>query len=144
MLNTQENTSLQLRTVVFKTDCYELHYQEKANRIIFTVLGFWKNEDVVSDLLHNLNETMALAQDGFTLIADLSAMVTHPQLLNALHIQLQKNLLNAGLAHGAYIEPNDKIATFQVEQTMQASQINLKRFTCLEEAEKWLNGVSHA
>ncbi|GAB3194968.1 hypothetical protein GCM10027293_04390 [Pontibacter aydingkolensis] len=139
MSQTNQHTTLKPITVVAKTDCYELLFNAETNRIYFTILGFWKNGDVVPDLLSDLNKALAITQKGFTLLADLSAMVTHPQQLNSLHIQLQKNISDAGLSCGAYVEPTDKIANFQIEQTIKTSQINLKRFGSLHEAEEWLN-----
>lgn len=142
MLNTHQDISLAPKTVVIKTDCYEIAYQEELNRLYFTVFGFWKNAEVVPDLLPDLQKAIKLVTRPFTLLADLSGMVTHPQQLNALHIEMQKALASAGLSHGAYVEPTDKIANFQIEQTIHTSQVNLSRFATIQEAEEWLKSVS--
>ena len=142
MSNIQEHASLKPTIAVAKTDCYELLYHEEFNRIYFAIKGFWKNADVVPDIAKDLNKALELTTPGFSILADMSGMVTHPQDLNALHIQLQKSLLSAGLVYGAYVESTDKIANFQVEQTIQISQINLKPFKSRQEAEEWLSGIS--
>lgn len=142
MSDTESYTNLKPITTVAKTDCYELLYQQQTNRIYFTIIGFWKNAAVVPDVVKDLSKALTLVQKGFSLLADMSAMVTHPQELNTLHIQLQIDILSAGLAYGAYVAPIDKIANFQVEQTMHDSQIDLKRFCTCQEAEDWLKSAS--
>ena len=142
MSNAQENIGSSSKAVISKTNCYELLYHAEANRVYFCIKGFWKNKTVVPDLLKDVQKALAHTQQGFTLLADFSAMVTHPQQLNALHVQLQKRFAEAGLSYGAYVEPLDKIANFQIEQTMQESGVELKRFGTAEEAEVWLNSIS--
>ncbi|MEJ8802570.1 hypothetical protein [Pontibacter sp. H249] len=144
MSDTQENITSPAKVVVSKNDCYELLYEADANRVHFTILGFWKNEHIVPELLNDLTDTLALSQSGYTLLADFSSMVTHPQQLNALHVKLQHKFIEANLSYGAYVEPLDKIANFQLDQTMEESQLKLKRFSALEDAEAWLNSVSPA
>lgn len=141
MSNVEENIIQSSGAVVAKTDCYELHYYEETNRIYFAIKSYWKNADVVPDLLKDLHKTVAIAQEGFALLADFSAMVTHPQQLNSLHIEAHKILMEAGFANGAYVEPTDKIAKFQIEQIVRESQINLHRFGTLQQAEEWLDHI---
>ncbi|MBC5994156.1 hypothetical protein [Pontibacter cellulosilyticus] len=142
MSNIQEHANLKSPIAVAKTDCYELLYREDFNRIYFKIIGFWKNAGVVPDITKDLDKALELTAAGFSLLADMSGMVTHPQELNELHTQLQKRLLTAGLAYGAYIESTDKIANFQLEQTIQTSQINLKPFKSHLEAEEWLRNIT--
>lgn len=142
MLNTNEDISLTPLAVVSKTDCYKIAYQADENRLYFTVFGFWKSTEVVPDLLTDIQKAIKLVKRPFTLLADLSGMVTHPQQLNTLHIEMQKALASAGLSHGAYVEPTDKIANFQIEQTILSSKVNMSRFSTFQKAEEWLKSVS--
>ncbi|WP_299818442.1 hypothetical protein [uncultured Pontibacter sp.] len=137
-----KNTDFDSKAVVAKTDCYEILYQKNKNRIYFTINGFWKSAEVVPDLLKDILHSTTLVRKGFTLLVNFGNMITHPQQLNTLHIEVQKLFVEAGLAYGVYIEPIDKIANFQVEQTVLASLIKLERFSTLPEAEERLESIS--
>lgn len=126
-------------TLIVSNECYELLYSNVNNRIYLTIKGFWKSRSKVPDFIPDLKKALKLAQTDFTLMADLRTMITHPQSVMSLHVEGYVLLKNAGMKKGANVEPDDRIATLQIEDTISQSDIPLKRFTSYTEAEEWLN-----
>lgn len=135
----QHTTSGESKTLVAQTKCYELLYNLSKNRIYLTINGFWKSRGIVSSFIPDLKKALQLTQPGFTLLADLRSMITHPQSVMALHIEGMTLIRQAGIRKGANIAPADHIATLQVEDTITQSHLPLRRFTSYSEAETWLD-----
>ncbi|WP_299758783.1 hypothetical protein [uncultured Pontibacter sp.] len=123
---------------VAKNKCYELLYMPAKNRVYLSIYGFWKSKSIVSEYLPDLQKVLHLVKPGFTLLVDTRTMITHPQPVMKLHIEAQMLLQDAGMAKGACVDPTDRIATLQVEDTLGASHLSLTRFNSFAEAESWL------
>ncbi|HEY4651188.1 MAG TPA: hypothetical protein VIG72_07225, partial [Pontibacter sp.] len=95
---------------VARNTCYDLIVDKAKNRIYFTIHGFWKNRESVPALLDDWKKSIALTQTGFTVLADMRTMITHPQDMNALHIAAQQLVIDAGVSQVANVLPTDKIA----------------------------------
>ena len=139
MYNTDPNTNPdESKIVVAQNDCYELIYDNSKNRIYFTVKGFWKNREAVPHLLDDLQKALRLAKPSFSLLTDLRTMLTHPQRLNSLHLEMHNLIQGGGLAKAAIVVPTDRIATLQVEEINSRSPMPSESFSSPVEAEKWL------
>lgn len=128
----------QTATLVAKNQCYELLYMPAKNRLYLSIFGFWKSRSAVSQYLSDLKEALTLVKPGFTLLLDLRTMITHPQSVMSLHIEALALLQEAGLKKGACVNPSDRIATLQVDDTIMQSHLASQRFTSYPEAEAWL------
>ncbi|GHA64506.1 hypothetical protein [Pontibacter akesuensis] len=140
MYTTNENTAQEKsKSLVAHNQCYELLYDHNSNRIYLTIKGFWKNKSVASTYLSDLKKAIQLTKPGFTLLLDLHTMITHPPLVLSLHVEAQKLLVAAGLKLAASVDPADHIASLQIEDMANQSQMPIKRFSSLVEAEIWIN-----
>lgn len=135
----QNSAPGETKTLVAHTPYYELMYNYSKNRIYLVIKGFWKNKEVVPLFLEDLQKALTLTTPGFTLLTDLSTMLTHPPRLSMLHIQAQNLVQAAGLGKAVRVIPSDRIATLQVEDISTKSLMPSKNFTSLQEAERWLN-----
>ncbi|WP_276498374.1 hypothetical protein [Pontibacter litorisediminis] len=126
------------KTLIVKNQCYELLYHPQKNRVYLNIYGFWKGRNHVPDYLSDLKKALALVQLNFTLLLDLRTMITHPQDVMRLHIEGLEVLQAGGLRKSACVDPSDRIANLQVEDTLVKSHLSSKRFTSYSEAEAWL------
>ncbi|PRY15015.1 hypothetical protein CLV24_103254 [Pontibacter ummariensis] len=142
MYSTDKDTaSTKINTLIAKNQCYELLYHSESNRLYLTIKGFWKSMDAVPELLSDVRKALQLVNPAFTLLADYGAMITHPQRLNKLHVEVQRQIKEAGLARAATIVPTDRIATLQLDEIISQSQTPFSRFDSYEEADAWLDNV---
>ncbi|WP_266203635.1 hypothetical protein [Pontibacter kalidii] len=133
---TQENSKL----LVARNKCYELLYMPLKNRIYLHIFGFWKSKSQAPEYYPDLQKALALMQPGgFSLLLDLRTMITHPQAVMGKHIEALGLLKEAGLRKAACVDPADRIASLQVNDTIVQSHLSTKRFTSYSEAEAWLN-----
>jgi hypothetical protein len=117
---------------------YELFYAPHKNRLYLSIFGFWKNADLVPDYVADLTKAQALLQPAFTLLLDLRTMITHPPAIMGLHVEILELLQIAGLKKCACVDPSDRIATLQIEDTLVQSHLPSERFSTYLEAEAWL------
>ncbi|MEJ8757564.1 hypothetical protein WG947_11175 [Pontibacter sp. H259] len=122
--------------------CYELMVDRAKNRIYFSILGYWKNKDVVPAFLEDWKKAVALTQPGFTVLTDMRLMITHPQELHELHLAAQKFVMEAGVKHVANVLPVDKIANLQANSISSTIKFPSQNFNTCEEAETWLNQLT--
>jgi hypothetical protein len=127
------------KIIIAQNSCYEIMYESVLNRIYLTVKGFWKNKEAVPEYLEDVQKALKLTQPGFSLLSDMSTMITHPQRLSSLHLEVHKLLKQAGLTKAASVEPTDRIATLQVEDICNKSQFPCRVFASCSDAEVWLN-----
>ena len=122
--------------------CYTLAYNQALNRIQFSVNGFWKNREAVPAFLKDWKAVLQLVKPNFTLLSDLRTMITHPQEIGGLHVEVQNLLKEAGLLQGACITPHDKIAALQITSIAKQSGMPSRSFTNITEAQAFLDSIS--
>ena len=127
------------KTLIAHNKCYELLYAPYKNRLYLSIFGFWKNLDQIPSYTADLKKAQALLQPGFTLLLDLRTMITHPQVIMGLHVEVLELLRTAGLKKCACVDPTDRIAALQVEDTLVQSHLSSNRFSTHAEAEAWLD-----
>lgn len=127
------------RQQVARNSCYEIDYDGIRNRLNFSILGYWKNQDSVPDYLTDWDKALQLVSSGFTLLVDMRTMITHPQELNSLHEESQRKMKVAGLNRIAYVMPTDKIASLQVADIIKRAEVPVHHFKTFEAAQRWLD-----
>ncbi|MBC5774559.1 hypothetical protein H8S95_10850 [Pontibacter sp. KCTC 32443] len=127
---------------IAQNTCYALVVDKAKNRIYFTIHGYWKNKEAVPAFLDDWKRSVALTQSGFTILTDMSTMITHPQELAELHLIAQKMVIDAGVRNVANVLPSDKIANLQANSFTTNSSLPYRNFSSIEEAETWLNQLS--
>lgn len=137
----QHTNPKEYKVQVAKNSCYDLCYDGLINRIYFTIHGFWKNRDGVSEFLTDWEKALSLAKPGFTILTDMRTMITHPQELTSLHCEAQSMVLEAGVRNIAHVMPLDKIAYLQVQSIYERIDLPSKNFHTKEEADQWLGIV---
>ena len=143
MNNTDQHINPKEQLVqVALNDCYMMCYDKAKNRICFTIYGFWKNKECVSDFITDWQKALSISKPGFTCITDMRTMITHPQELSSLHIQAYKLLTDAGVKKVAHVMPTDKIAYLQVHSIYEKSSLPAKAFTNYEQADEWLDFIT--
>ena len=117
---------------------YKLVVSPEKNRAYLTIIGYWRNKDVVPDYLKDWATAAASLKRGFTLLTDASQMKTHPKDVMTLHEQAQALILKAGVVKVAEIMKDD-IAEIQLNVVARTTQLPKKNFKTAEEGEKWLD-----
>lgn len=125
--------------IIRQTSCYTLAYDASRVRLYYSILGYWKNEASVADLLTDWDKALSLVVPGFTLLADMRTMITHPQKLLKLHEKVHQKVAKAGVSKVANVLPADKIASLQVAAITTGTKIPLRNFDSLDEAMQWLD-----
>jgi hypothetical protein len=137
----QHTDSKEYKVQIAKNSCYDMCYDGLENRIYFTIHGFWKNKDGLSELLIDWGKALLMAQSEFTILADMSTMITHPQELNSLHLEVHAMIREAKVRNIAYVMPSDKIAYLQVQSLHERTNLPSKSFPVKEKAKQWLDIV---
>lgn len=122
--------------------CYDILYDSPKNRIYFTIYGYWKNKECVSEFINDWTKALDIVKPGFTILTDMRTMITHPQELSNLHQESHTMVLDAMVTKVAHIMPTDKIAYLQVHSIHESTNLPSKNFQDVEEAEQWLNMVT--
>ena len=117
---------------------YKIEISREKNRAYLTILGFWKNTDIVPDYLIDWARSTSMLSKGFTLLTDASQMKTHTQDVRMLHEQAQAILLKAGVSKVAEIL-EDQIAEMQLDSIAKTTNFPKKTFRNVQDAEKWLD-----
>lgn len=140
MNNLKNDTSYNSTKVqVADNVCYTILYSSAANRIYLTLKGFWKNTECVPLYLQDLQKTLALTTDGFTILTDLQNMVTHPQEMKTIHEEAHLMVMEAGVSQVAHVVSEDKIANLQTNAIIQNSGLPVTNFTSIADADAWLD-----
>lgn len=114
-------------------------YDEVKNRVYFTVHGFWKNIECIPDFIPDWKKILTLVKPGFTILTNLSTMITHPKEVSKVHEDAHKLLSEAGVKKVARIMPADKIAYLQVLSMHENVYLPSKSFNSEGEADQWLD-----
>lgn len=127
---------------VAQNSYYDLKIDKAKNRIYFTIHGFWKNKEAVPSLIEDWEKCVNLTKSGFTILTDMTSMITHPQDLNELHMAAQKLVMDAGVKQVANVLPSDKIASLQANSFTDHSTLPFRNFKTCQEAEAYLNQIN--
>ncbi|MFD2513979.1 hypothetical protein ACFSRY_08890 [Pontibacter locisalis] len=140
MYSTDKHTAPETSIIqIAKTDCYELQYDELSNRIYLTLLGYWKDKEVVPEYLNDWQKAIKLTRPDFSLLLDMRTMITHPPSLNSLHLEVHNLIKDNSASQIALLEPIDRIATLQIQQIIAQCDMQISSFLNADEAEEWLN-----
>ncbi|MDO6390723.1 hypothetical protein Q4E40_11345 [Pontibacter sp. BT731] len=124
---------------VVRNACYEIGYDGIRNRLYLSILGFWKNTDIVPDFLKDWDGALQLVSPGFTLLIDMRTMITHPQQLCSMHEEAQRKMRAAGPSRIANVMPLDKIASLQAADSIKKIELPFQLFETSETAQHWLD-----
>jgi len=118
---------------------YKLAYDKHLNRVYFNMRGFWKSPEVVPHYLQDWFRALKQTEEGFSLLVDVSQMVTHPTALRQLHEKAIELSVIAGVSDIAEITPHDRIALLQTSSMAGKAKVRFSSFAHKAEAEAWLN-----
>ncbi|WP_051359788.1 hypothetical protein [Adhaeribacter aquaticus] len=118
---------------------YEFSYDPAKNRLYFKFLGYWKSPDVVPDYLQEWGHVIKLTKPGFTIVADVRNMITHPREVKQLHEKAIDLCIIAGVSHIAEVTPADKIAVLQTTGMADKAQLSYNRFPDVASADAYLD-----
>ncbi|MDJ1486091.1 hypothetical protein QNI16_36755 [Cytophagaceae bacterium YF14B1] len=124
---------------IAKTPQYEIAIDETKNRVYLKVLGYWRNAESVANYISDWRKTLALLKPNFTLLTDLTTMLTHPAEVLGIHKQAQELLTENGLRHTAEVAPKDFVTAFQLSKVAKSSQMPVRQFPTVAEAEAFLD-----
>jgi hypothetical protein len=127
------------RQQIARNKCYEIAYSEAKNRIYYSILGFWKNEESVPDFFADWDRALQVATSGFDLVVDMRTMITHPQQLNRFHEEALQKVQKSGVSRMANIMPLDRIASLQAAEIIKWAGLASHNFDTCEDADKWLD-----
>ncbi len=120
---------------------YAIVIDEAKNRVYLSIFGYWRNAESVANYIPDWNKTIKLLKPGFTLLTDLSTMLTHPAEVTHIHRQAQELITEKGLRFTAEIKPKDSVTAFQLTKVAKQSQMPVKQFTTSAEAESYLDSL---
>lgn len=135
----QHTTPIEYKVQIAMNSCYDMLFDGTKNRVYFTIHGFWKNRESVSEFLSDWSKAVGLTRPGFSVLIDLRTMITHPQELNSLHQEAHTLVMKAGVKKVANVMPFDKIAYLQIQSLEEGTNLPTKNFNTFEEAEQWLD-----
>lgn len=73
-----------------------------------TLIGFWKNTSDVPDYIEDIRKATSQLSKGYTVLTDVSKMVTPPQKVWELHLVDQGVVIAGGLSKTAEVLPKNK------------------------------------
>ena len=120
---------------------YELNYNAAHNQIYWKVKGYWASVNVVPNMEKDWDAILAQVKNpGFKILADLREMKTPPDAVSALHADVQKKILQAGVSKIASIIPS---AVIRISVNIIGTQSRTKQLTAnfdtVEKAQAWLD-----
>ena len=125
---------------IAKTAYYSIEVDKTKNRIYLTVLGFWKNAAAVPSFVEDVTTACKEVSPGFTVLADVSRMITPPPEVAAVHEKAQQATVAAGLRKTAEILPKEKaLEKMALAKWSTASGMLKGMFHAIADAEAWLD-----
>ena len=82
---------------------YDIAVDAAKNRIHLSIKGFWQTKDLVPYYINDINEAVSLLKPGFSILVNLTRMVSPTLEVSALHWEAQKLLIRSGGARSAEI-----------------------------------------
>ena len=125
---------------IAKTAYYSIAVDKTKNRIYLTILGFWKSPTVVPAYVEDMKKACQEISPGFTVLADVTRMITLPPEIAAVHESAQQVTLAAGLRKSAEILPKEK-ALEKMALTKWSTKTGMVKnmFHAIADAEAWLD-----
>ena len=124
---------------IAENEYYSITVDEKKNRIYLTILGFWRDPDVVPNYVSDITKAGQSVSKDFTILTDITQMKPPPKNVGEIHMKAQKVLVDAGLDKTAELLPAHAIAQMAVDRYSRESGMKKGSFSSREEAEKWLD-----
>ena len=124
--------------IIIATPYYELVVDIPKNRIIIRVFGFWKSIENVPEYLNNWKVAISKVKKGFTILADLKQMKTHPKDMLELHIQAMDLTQASDCGPSASVVHYD-IAELQMDRLYKQKQVEKNKYDSLVEAHAFLD-----
>ncbi|MDX5346627.1 MAG: hypothetical protein LPK19_05220 [Hymenobacteraceae bacterium] len=118
---------------------YSLLYDFSKNRLYFKMSGYWRRPEEVPNYLQDWRKALKETKPNFTLLADVSDMVTHPAALRKLHEEAIALCQLAQVKQIAEVTPRDRIAVLQITAMAQEMKAKFNSFEDRRDAERWLN-----
>jgi len=81
---------------IANNEYYELSYEPEINRIHWKMKGFWKSMEVVPEFHADWDKVQALAEDGSTILADLTELKAMPGDVMQANMERQGKLIQSG------------------------------------------------
>lgn len=125
---------------IAKTAYYSIAVDKTKNRIYLTIVGFWKSPTVVPAYVEDMKKACQEISPGFTVLADVTRMITLPPEIAAVHESAQQVTLAAGLRKSAEILPKEK-ALEKMALTKWSTKTGMVKnmFHAIADAEAWLD-----
>ncbi len=119
---------------------YEIHVLPEKNRMKIRIIGFWRNPEVVPDYLSDLDKATKLLTSGFTVLADLREMLTHPTSVLDIHERGFQITKEAGVRCSAEVIDYD-MAKKQMDRMYRENMVKQNKFDTIEEATQFLDSL---
>lgn len=125
---------------IAKTAYYSIAVDKTKNRIYLTIIGFWKSPEIVPAYVEDMKKACQEISPGFTVLADVTRMITPPAEVAAVHERAQQVTLAAGLRKTAEILPKEKaLEKMALAKWSTASGMLKGMFHAIADAEAWLD-----
>ncbi len=121
------------------TEYYSIAVDQAKNRPYLTIHGFWKSRAVVSNYLADLKKATQELSTGYTILTDVIRMKTPPQEVAALHIEVQKVVVAAGLRKTAELVAQNVTIAMPLDRYAKTSGMQKRTFHTKSEADAWLD-----
>ncbi len=120
---------------------YDLDYDVAHNQIYWTVRGFWSSVDVVPNMEQDWDAVLAQCKKpGFNILADLTEMEMPPDDVAALHVRVQKKIIQAGVSKAAEFTTSamTRMTVHTIGIHSGLKQLSAT-FNSIEKAQAWLD-----
>jgi hypothetical protein len=118
---------------------YDLKVEESRNRLYLKLMGFWKDKAGVPKYETDLFTGIKALKKGFSMVVDVREMKAPTPEVGQWIEELQKKIVAAGLDKNAEIHAS-ALFKLAAQRYANSSNMKVKAFEKIEDAEKWLDG----
>jgi len=127
---------------IVKNKFYEIAINKVKSRVYIQIIGFWRSPQEAGNYLKDLDRALQGFSGKFTLLVDLTQMISHPLEVQPIHLQAQQLLLSRGLLQTAEVYKSSFVQ-FQTTKISKQSKMPLQQFTSIEGAEAYLDSIKN-
>ena len=128
---------------MIKTAYYEIDYDKPKNRVLWTMIGFWKSMDIVPDYFKDWASTLSGIPTGFSILCDLTEMKPWPEDVFRANMEQQAKCMKRGCGAVAICVSNT-VTKLQLQRVVRESGMEsvVQIFETVNAGKTWLNSLT--
>ena len=131
-----------MKTQITQTPYYTIAVDPTKNRLYIRIISQWKRVADVATYLADIQWAIRQVHSGFTVLTDLTQMLSPSPEINAAHAQAQMECMKAGCRMTAEVHSEDFMKHWIADKFSKQSKMEKKVFINPAEAEAWLDRLT--